>query len=198
MFRGSILQFREAAIEWSRGRNAFLRLPLLLWMLYALVRHLANPEYQSIIKPLNLGIHELGHFVFAGLGETWGVTGGSILQLLIPVLSIFMFLRQPDFFAIAFTLGWLSTNFFDVATYLGDAMEMTLPLVSPFGGENTIHDWNYLLTRMNLLEHCQAISNLVRFLGVLTMLAGIVFGTWLLVHMWRTRGETPPLDIENF
>ncbi len=181
---------RESAVEWSRGRNFFLRLPLLLWMLYALIRHLSNPEYQSIIKPLNLGLHELGHFVFMGLGEFWGIAGGTIFQILIPVASVFMFLRQPDFFAIAFTLGWLSTNFFDVATYIGDAMEMTLPLVSPFGGENTIHDWNYLLTRMNLLERCQAISNLVRFLGVLTMLAGIIFGFWLLIQMWRTRGET--------
>ncbi len=189
---------RESALEWSRGRSAFLRLPILLWMLYALVRHLANPEYQSITKPLNLGIHELGHFVFMGLGEFWCISGGSIAQLLVPFLAIFMFLRQPDFFAVSFALAWLSTNLFDVATYIADAMEMTLPLVSPFGGENTIHDWNYLLTRLNLLERCHAISNLVRFLGVITMLAGIILAIWLLIQMWRTRDETPPLDIENY
>lgn len=191
MLRQYLLQFRETAIEWSRGRIFFLRLPLLLWMLYALVRHLANPEYQSIIKPLNLGIHELGHFVFGMLGETWGVAGGSILQILIPVISIFMFLRQPDFFAVAFTLGWLSTNFFDVATYIGDAVKMNLPLVSPFGGENAIHDWNYLLNQFNLSEHHEVISNLVRLLGVFAMLDGLILGTWLLVLMWRTRGEKP-------
>ncbi|MFH2069496.1 MAG: hypothetical protein ABII89_08585 [Candidatus Omnitrophota bacterium] len=194
----SLFNLRESAIQWSRGRNFFLRLPLLLWMIYTLVRHLSNPEYQSIIKPLNLGLHELGHFAFMGLGQFWGIAGGSIVQLLIPIFAILMFLRQPDFFAISFTLAWLSTNFFDIAAYIGDAVEMTLPLVSPFGGENTIHDWNYLLTSLNLLERCQAISNLARFLGVITMLAGIIFGIWLLVHMWRTRGEAPPLDIKNY
>lgn len=176
---------------WCAGRRWITRLPILVWMVYLLVRHLADPEYQGLIKPLNLGIHELGHFVFMPFGEFISVLGGSLFQLLVPIISIFMFWRQADFFAVSFALGWLGTNFFDVATYLGDARDMLLPLVSPFGGEGTIHDWNYLLARLNLLEHCRGIAQAVRFIGGFFLLAGIIGAGWLLWWMFRQRRSEP-------
>ena len=52
--------------------------------------------------------------------------------------------QQRDVFAVAFAWGWLATNLFEVATYAGDAVAMSLPLVTP-GGGHAIHDWNYVL-----------------------------------------------------
>lgn len=43
---------------------------------------------------LNLGIHELGHMLFRPAGEFLCIAGGTILQLLIPIISVFMFVRQ--------------------------------------------------------------------------------------------------------
>ena len=54
-----------------------------------------------------------------------------------PVLSMAMFWRQRDFFAIAVCFGWLSENLFDVATYAGDARSRHLHLITPGGDRGT-------------------------------------------------------------
>ena len=177
--------FHQEVLQWAQEKRWWgWRLPFLLFFAYILVRHLASPDYQSIFKGLNLGIHELGHFVFALMGEFIGTLGGTLLQCLVPVGSMAMFLRQRDFFAIAVCFGWLSTNLFDVATYAGDARAMELPLVSPGVGD-VIHDWNYLLGRMGLLQADQTIAFLFRAGGVLTMLVCLAAGGWLLWKMAR-------------
>ena len=181
-----LLRLRDRLEAWCAGRSWAVRLPLLLWFAYILVRHWADPEYQSLFGPLNLGIHELGHFVFGWLGTFLGMAGGTVLQCLAPVLSMAMFFRQPDFFAVAVCLGWLSTNFFNVARYAEDARAMALTLVRPGGGE-VVHDWNYLLEATGLLERDRAIGFLFRAAGSVSMLAALAAGGWLLWKMSRSR-----------
>ncbi len=177
--------FHQEVLRWTQEKRWWgWRLPFLLFFAYILVRHLGSPDYQSIFKGLNLGIHELGHFVFGLMGEFIGTLGGTLLQCLVPIGSMAMFLRQRDFFAIAVCFGWLSTNLFDVATYAGDARAMELPLVSPGAGD-VIHDWNYLLGQTGLLKADQTIAFLFRACGVLTMLACLAAGGWLLWKMAR-------------
>ena len=186
-------RLRSAVEAWCTGRSWLLRLPLLLWFGWILVRHWGSPTYQSLFKPLNLGIHELGHYLFAPLGQFVGIAGGSILQCLAPILSMGMFLRQRDFFAIVVCLGWLSTNIFDVATYAGDASAMALPLVSPGGGD-VIHDWNYLLGRLGLLGWDGLLAFVLRVAASADMIATIALGAWLLWTMARLKGSREALD----
>ena len=142
----------------------------------------------DIFKGLNLGFHEIGHVVFSPFGMFLGVAGGSLFQCLVPMLSTLMFFRQRDYFGIAFCFAWLSTNLFDVATYAGDARALELPLVTPFkGGEETIHDWNYLLDSMNMLQYDTQIATGLRALAVLSMLAFFWIGGWLLFNMMNTK-----------
>ncbi len=183
---------KAEAIEWCRGRNWLVRLPLLLYFVYVLIRHLSEPLYSSILGALNLGIHELGHFIFGVMGEGLGVAGGTLLQLAMPVFGIFNFRLQNDFFAIVLCFGWLSTNFFNIAVYVADARKLELPLVSPFGGgdEGVYHDWEYMLSNLNLLEYDQAIAGVFRAMAVVSMLACLLAGFWLLWQMWLSRGES--------
>ncbi len=139
------------AREWAQGRLWWARLPLLIYLGYVLARHIADPAYRSMFGGINLGIHEIGHYVFAPLGDFFGAFGGTILQCLAPVISTAVFYRQRDYFAISFCFGWLSMNLFGVARYVGDARAMVLPLVTP-GGGYAKHDWNYLLGRMHMLQ----------------------------------------------
>ena len=92
-----LTSLRDDAIEWCQGKNWLVRLPLLLFFVYVLIRHLSDPLYASILGPLNLGIHELGHLVFGFMGQFLGVAGGTLLQLIIPVFAVYNFYRQSDF-----------------------------------------------------------------------------------------------------
>jgi len=180
-----ISRFFQNAREWAEGRLPFIRLALWLFFLYVGWNHFDEWHYQSIFKGLNLGIHELGHFVFQPFGQFIYVAGGTIMQTLVPIISIFMFYHQKDYFAISISFGWLATNFYDIGPYAADARLRELPLVSPFGMEAQ-HDWTYLLSRMNLLEKDQAVGFFFRRLGLISMTICLLFGAWLIFHMFRT------------
>ncbi|NNE44225.1 MAG: hypothetical protein HKN12_08440 [Gemmatimonadetes bacterium] len=175
----------EEILGWCDGRWWALRVPVLVYLAYAWIRHTQLPTYQSLFKGLNLGIHELGHFVFAGLGEMPAVLGGSFLQCFVPILAIFMFLYQRDYFGIAFSFGWLGTNYFEVAVYAGDAVLKRLPLVTPGGGE-PIHDWNYLLGNYGWLRHTETIAGAHAAMGHLCMALSLAAGGWLTWLMFRS------------
>ncbi|HHS50378.1 MAG TPA: hypothetical protein ENN07_04605 [candidate division Zixibacteria bacterium] len=177
--------FFEDSREWAEGRLPVFRGLLLLFFLIIGIRHLADPMFNSIFKGLNLGIHELGHFLFLPFGHFMHMVGGTITQLAVPVISMLMFYRQKDYFAIAVSFGWLSTNFYDIAVYVADARALALPLVSPFGTE-VIHDWNYLLGKLNMLSWDKGLGRFSRFLGLVSMLLCLVYGGWLVYWMFRT------------
>ncbi len=179
---------RDDAADWCRGRSWAVRVPLMLWFAYVLVRHLTDGEYRSVVAPLNLGIHEAGHLLFRWLGDFPGVAGGTLLQLAAPFIAMGMFYRQRDYFAVAFGFGWLSTNLFDVAVYAGDARRQALPLVS-VGGGDVWHDWNYLLSVTGLLAMDGVLAFLFRVVAVAAMAVALGGGGWLLWCM--SRGGAP-------
>lgn len=177
----------DDARSWCHGQIWWPRLLLLFFLFHLLVSHIKDPLYSDIFKGLNLGFHEIGHVVFSPFGEFMGVAGGSLFQCLVPLLSVFMFLRQRDYFGIFFCFGWLSTNLFDVAVYAGDARKLALPLVTPFKGGETIHDWNYLLDKLDWLQYDYIVSADLRIAAVLSMLLSISGGFWLVYNMMKTR-----------
>jgi hypothetical protein len=183
---------KNDAIEWCQGKNWMVRLPFLLWFSYVFARHLSDPMYSSVIGALNLGIHELGHVIFGFLGQFLAVSGGTIFQLFVPVFAVFNFRRQNDFFAMALSFGWLSTNLFSVATYAADAQKLELPLVSLFGSENVVHDWEYLLSTMNILQYDYLVGGIFKALAIVSMLVCFIAGVWLLWRMILSKRGNPP------
>lgn len=177
--------------EWSRGRLWAVRVPLLLWFFWIGYQHLTDPMYTSLFGGINLGIHELGHVLFRPLGEFLSVAGGTLTQLAAPLVSAFLFARQPDWFAETFCGAWLATNLYNVAVYLGDARTMELPLVSLGGGE-AIHDWHYLLSHMGVLEWDTGIATLLRVIAFLVLWSSIAAGVWICWLMYSSpKAPTP-------
>ena len=170
------------AAIWARQRSAWPRLPLLVFMGFLFVGYLKNPGAWTIFDGLNLGIHELGHYVFSPFGHIMTAFGGSLLQCLVPVIALIMFHRQHDWFAMAIAVGWLATNLFGVATYVGDARVMELPLVTPGGGEAS-HDWNYILGNLGWIRSAESIASAIRFGAVICMLTCLLGGLWLVLRM---------------
>ncbi|HRV82761.1 MAG TPA: hypothetical protein P5218_15095, partial [Planctomycetota bacterium] len=122
-----------------------------------------------------------------------GVAGGSLFQVLAPMAVIAVFVRQNDLFALTVGGVWWSTSLYGVATYLGDARSQSLPLVS-LGGGDPIHDWNYLLTRMHLLEMDGFLSGVLRVLAFLLMWSSIAWGGYVLYAMLTRQGRPAPLS----
>lgn len=167
---GSLIRGLSARIDdRCAGRNGWLRAPALAFFLWIWFRHAASPQYRSVFGGLNLGVHELGHYVFAPFGDVPAALGGSLLQCLLPLVGMIMFVRQGDWFAVAFAFGWLATNFFEVSVYAADAVVMRLPLVTP-GGGHPIHDWNYILGALGWLRHTERVAALHAFAGHASML----------------------------
>jgi hypothetical protein len=189
--RGSLFarlsEWRERVEDWCAGRSGLVRAPLLLWLAYVAVRHVADPLYTSLFGSLNLGLHEGGHLLFGYLpGEFLAVAGGTLLQLAAPVLSAVMFLRQPDYFAVTVCGVWLSTNLYNVAAYMADARAQELPLVTVGDGECVIcHDWGYMLGQLGMLSLDTTLAGLVRLLAFLVMWSSLAAGGWMLWRMAR-------------
>lgn len=176
--------YLDDAEDWCHGRIWWPRVILLLFFAHLMFNDLKNPLSGDIFKGLNLAFHEMGHAIFQPFGEFMTVAGGSLFQCLVPMLSTIMFFRQRDYFGIAVCFGWLSTNLLDVATYAADARTLALPLVSPFGGGGeAIHDWNWLLDRLNILHLDYVVAFWLRLAGVVSMLICQIAGFWLVFHM---------------
>jgi hypothetical protein len=164
---------------------------VLLLFAYVLLHHLRDPMYSSIFDGINLVIHEAGHLALGYFGEFLGIAGGTISQLLAPIVAGFAFYRQKDYFAITVTLFWLGTNFIDVGVYAGDARAQLLPLVSPTSGE-PLHDWYYMLAVTGNLEKDKLIAGLLRKLGLLSMAGALALGGWMTKVMTEKQEEAPP------
>ena len=151
--------------------SAFARRVLTLLLLVYGLYDLAHLGRGSLLDGVDLAIHETGHLVFAPFGEFVGVAGGTLFQLIMPLVFVGYFWRRGDRHAASVALWWVGQNGGHIAYYLADARAQELPLVG--GGE---HDWNYLLGRMGLLAHDQGIAHGVVAFGVLLVLASATLG----------------------
>ena len=120
------------------------------------------PESWHFIDGADLVIHECGHPLFGLAGEFMGIAGGSITQLLAPAAIAIYFVTRREYFSAAIVAMWLGQSLLNVSIYAGDAIAMELPLV---GGEDVIHDWNWLLTHLGWLSHTAAIAAGCRWCG---------------------------------
>ena len=124
-------------------------------------------------------IHEGGHLLFRFFGEFLNITGGTLLQVGVPVALAIYFLFQRQAQGVAFCMFFFFEQFLPIATYMADARAQDLPLLTIGDGDYVIHDWNYLFSKVGLLQHDIQIATAVRFMGWLGMLG--VAG-WLI---WR-------------
>ena len=176
---------------WCRGRFWPGRLLLWLWFGWLAVHYTRDVNYSSFLDGLNLGIHELGHLICIPFGKFLTVLGGSLVQCLVPVISLFMFRRQRDYFAYAFSFVWLASNLFGVARYIADSRALELDLVTPFGEGDTDndvgHDWNWILNELGWLSHDLEIAAAVRWVAFPCLWLGVLWGAWILWRMMLDR-----------
>jgi hypothetical protein len=142
-----------------------------------------------LLDNVNLVFHEAGHVIVALGGEFIGILGGSLMQVLIPVVCGVALLQRGDPFGVALCGLWTGQSMVNVAIYVGDARQLALPLL---GGEHVIHDWNYLLGRLGLLEWDRFLAGMITLMAVLTILASALLGTLALFSDQESRNVRVP------
>jgi hypothetical protein len=135
-----------------------------------------DPAGFHYLDRVNLIAHEAGHLFFRWFGEFIHVIGGTIGQLFVPIAFTLYFYLRHEMFSSAVTFFWTGQNFFGISVYIKDAQAMNLPLLSIGGGEDTIHDWNYILSKFGLLRWDHVIGNMAYGIGVVTIAVAVFWG----------------------
>jgi hypothetical protein len=173
---------------WQRPRDAWgrvSRVALAAWLVfYALfLLHAArDADGFLLLDHVNLIVHEAGHFFFSWFGYTVGILGGTLGQLLVPLLIAAYFFWHRETSGLAFALFWFFENFLYVGHYMSDARTLALPLVG--SGE---HDWEILFGQWGVLQYDQKIGGFARNLGWLGMVATVVWFTWFALRSNSSR-----------
>jgi hypothetical protein len=123
----------------------------------------------------NLMIHECGHPLFSPFGYTIMILGGTLMELIVPLLCAAYFFWKREIAGTAFCGFWFFENFPYIGTYMADARAQELPLVG--SGD---HDWAILFGQWGLLMQDRKIGSAMHAIGWMGMVA--VAG-WL---AWRT------------
>jgi hypothetical protein len=131
-----------------------------LWCAY-------DPYQWHLIDGVNLLIHEAGHIVFRPFGEFMTIAGGSLFQVIMPALFVGYFWYHEKFYSAALVLFWVGESILNVSVYAGDSLALQLPLL---GGEDTLHDWNYMLGTLGLLPSTAKIGGTIRVLGTVVII----------------------------
>ncbi|WP_070988227.1 hypothetical protein [Halofilum ochraceum] len=142
----------------------------------------------GFLHAINLPFHEAGHVIFGVFGDFIGSLGGTLGQLLIPIVCAVALLRgNHDTFGASLCLWWFGQNFLDIAPYMADARAGEIPLLggnrgnsSPYG----FHDWEFILGETGLLAWDRVLATITLNGGRLIMLTAMLWGAWLL---WRAR-----------
>ena len=152
--------------------SAFVGIALIAGVLAA-VQGFSAQHWVPLLDSANLALHEAGHPMVGVFSDRLMVYGGTIFQMLFPILVIVHFKRERDAVGAAAGGVWLGQNLLNIARYMADAREQILPLVG--GGE---HDWTEIFTRWGVLSRDVRIAGFTRWLGYALMLYAVI---WL----WR-------------
>jgi len=175
-----------------RSGRSLLLLAMLVWgMRLALAGIESNAAGESLLHLVNLPFHEAGHVIFRPFGQFITSLGGTLGQLLIPIICLLaLLLKNRDTFGAAVCLWWLGENFLDIAPYINDARAGQLPLIGGNFGHSApygFHDWEYLLTESGLLSWDHTLAGMAVLCGSLLMLVAVSWAAWLLLQQWRAK-----------
>ena len=146
-----------------------------------------DPQDGSMLDRVNLVAHEAGHLFFSWFGERIQVAGGTLGQLFVPAAFGVYFWFRKEFYSSMVAAFWLGQNFLGISVYISDAQAMELPLLSIGGGSDTIHDWNYMLSKLGVLRWDHTLGATAFWTSVLIMTVAVAGSVY---YSFRPVGET--------
>jgi hypothetical protein len=128
-----------------------------------------NDARIPILTYVNLGVHELGHFLTYPFSDLVTALMGSVAQVGVPLglAGYFLFIRG-DWTAAGLCLGWAATSAIEVEIYVADAPTRELQLI---GGS---HDWAFILgpDGYDAIEKAPSLAHSIRTGAWFALVAG--------------------------
>lgn len=160
------LQVREYSV-WDDVKHW---LPSLI-MLPVIIYWVVNRGNYTFIDTADLVIHEGGHLIFMIFGRFIYVSGGTLMQIILPSIIAFYFLKNQYKTGVQVALLWLGQNLINISVYAADARAHKLRLL---GGNKVLHDWTYLLGQTGLLELDQEVGYFFFGLAILIFMLSLL------------------------
>ena len=81
-----------------------------LWIAY-------DPMQGSFLDNVDLPIHETGHLLFRPFGEFMMVAGGSLFQVIFPIVFVGYFIWQRSYYSASNVMLWVGQSILNVWVY---------------------------------------------------------------------------------
>lgn len=135
----------------------------------------------SFMHLVNLVFHEAGHIILAPFGVFIMTLGGSLFQVIIPLVCGWAFwFQQEDRFAAAVCLWWAGESLLDLSPYIDDARSLRLMLLGGPAAEVEGHDWEAILMALGWLHLDHTIARIAWFSGAAVMVGTLVYSFLLI------------------
>jgi len=172
------------------GGRALIFLILFIWgWKFILTPMETNYTGESFFHLVNLPFHEAGHIFFRLFGRWMTSLGGTLGQLLIPSICLFVLLiKSRDPFGASVSLWWLGENFMDIAPYINDARNQKLLLLGGLTGKEAdygYHDWEFILNEIGLLRFDHFLAHLSDKFGTILMLTSFLWAGYILFRQYK-------------
>lgn len=142
----------------------------------------------SFLHTINLVFHEAGHVIFMPFGWFMTKLGGTLGQLLMPVIVFAAFLfKYHNPFAASVAVWWLGQSFIDCSPYIDDAYDQKLTLLGGFTGKDKpgSHDWNNILSEYDMVDSHRMIATTFDSIGIILIVLAILWGTYILTKQYK-------------
>jgi hypothetical protein len=175
------------------------RAALLALLAFWTWRFAAHPLDQAVVGEsflhlVNLVFHEAGHVVFAPFGAFMTALGGSLLQVIVPVVCAIALVKNEDRFGALVAGWWAGQSLVDLGPYIADARTLQLVLLGgATGAEVEGHDWEAILSTLGWLHLDRRLGMAAHLVGSMAMVACLGCAAW---SAWdrhrRSRSQTLP------
>lgn len=179
----------ETNIVFLIGRILVLLVMTIWGMKFIFSSIMSNYSGNSFMHLVNLPFHEAGHVLFRIFGQFMMTLGGSLTQLLVPLVCLATFLlKTRDPFAASVSLWWLGQSLIDLAPYINDARRLQLILLGGVTGRDVdgFHDWQFILRKLGLLNYDHLLAKTAHILGALFIICALVWGGYMLFKQYRS------------
>jgi hypothetical protein len=152
-----------------------------------------NSFGSNFLHGILLVFHEAGHVIFMPFGKFITILGGTLGQLLMPLLvGGTLLIKQRDPFGAALFAWLLGFSVMDMAVYMYDAFDPHLILLGGgTGQESDGHDWQNMFGDLGLIRKARGIGQFFSVVGHMMMLAALAWGGWILWKQRAQRSDSP-------